>query len=727
VAFTCQMSANTDDPNANTTADAGEGVKVSPQPVREPYSVRTVPVLFTTEFVSKKAKTPKAAINMSIAWSSLTCRVLSEWLSNPYFYMFDVGVGNDLTRCMSLVALLEKYGLGQIPTDLRGFFQITWEGFGYGEMIRSSVTAAPDLTTPTTASHYVFVFCTSPRTCKAVPADPSSEQVAQFKWGIDEYHFMAAPKVAYYSKDDPTSFNLPWAVSAFFFEKVLDKMEGHGESSGLIPDFTFQPYYTESMSSYSSLTFQRHTDQLAPFISTLGDCTIIAPGDGLGVVASLAEIHRVPCFSGDTVSRPSTHPSVTKEDLMTTFRRWKGKTRPIVILSYIWTFLSEEDKEEIRSADVCTLLLDSHLISLPHSVVVGPTATYRQSSGPPPPSREIDPEYRKKDITSLLFTENLINLQSIEYNDHSVYVEYYVTMRRLAVARFVAQPSGRVPYVVSTVHEYLTAKKRGWRNVYVACLGEIDPPLLSLPLLNCDSGTIMTNLLRERQIYLVPACYVFDNSFVIHGQCKHDGSVFWFAALKSGPTVAYPVLDDNYPSVRLAVTRYISENKPDACTLRFVPDGEAMLCDSHTFSRTQTEYICKYGGSEYRQKIVKSPWVSYLIFVTRFAQWELGPTPSCLLGFADFLKLNQKPQLPFVWSKLTWQEYIEECMEDPHYVNPFNYCSNSEVMPWDHKPEVLLGRIKAVDSDNNDSEEDDSSEGRDHDAYGEDDYLSEDG
>jgi len=116
-------------------------------------------------------------------------------------------------------------------------------------------------------------------------------------------------------------------------------------------------YYTTSLDSYTSWSFESHRTQLKilaePFAQ---ENTLIAPADGCGVVASLG-FPKV--ISGDISTSTFSNPAVQKESISETIDRGFKVDNAVFVLSYCWTFMSDYDKIRIQSSGRPFLILDS--------------------------------------------------------------------------------------------------------------------------------------------------------------------------------------------------------------------------------------------------------------------------------------------------------------------------------------------------------------------------------
>jgi hypothetical protein len=656
--------------------------------MREPYSPTVIPITFIQQHVVKRFVEPAALVDLKVVWPRLTPVQVGEWLNSPYLYFFEVP-GQVPSTYKNLVAMMHHFGVGFLPRNLRGYFLLTWEAMGYGpiELIKHSPVVAPQKVKTVTCP--VFIFCTSIRTCKAVKANETSAILGTYYYDHTVYQIHLLPLVPFSGVCPTEAFSIPSLLEHYFLSEILDKYEGRGISSALYHDFTHQPYYEEHMSSYSSLTFVRHSKQLRGVLAEFKTLTAVAPGDGLGVVATLASELKMKYVGGDVVIRASTHPMVEKATLMETFRKADLIKNPLVILSYVWSFLSEAERKEVLGSPHPLLILDSHLIPCPTGEPIGPTCWFRPGGDARiPPAIEVPTEYGSTPVSQLLFTENLLNLPSLEYSERSEYVAYYTAMRPLSIVRRVVEPTGKFPFIVHTINEYLIAARRGWTNLYVACLGLIDPEVVHLQAMDPGGGKDLKNVLRTRKIYIVPQYYWVDHGPVLHAPVPPTGvlwgGIFFFSSIASGRVSLYPVLPTRYAAIKSDSRRFVTDNQEDVCVIDFVEDGVEMVEEVVEFSRSPKSLIISYRGCEYRQNLQKNVWSDYLVFVLRFKNWEFGPAPSTLAKLLRFLKFPGVVDLPSYWTATSWKEYCLECSGDDLAVNVEEACDNLKIAPIDH-------------------------------------------
>jgi len=475
----------------------------------ENYSVREIPAFFDRSKVANRWVAPQECIVLEKEWQSLTRETIGLWVREPYKFAFVVGDPADSVTVDSFVDLLARYGFGQIPMALKGFLQLAWESCGYGPLLSTEFRQEMPRREEQVTTLRVFGFCTSVRTMNVVLGG-KGRILGSTICTDTVYEFVTDPKEPMVFSPDklvPGAFSVPDAVVQYFFLHVLDKMEGKYDPE--VPqDVQRGSYYAEHMSSFSTVTFEKHFEQVKQIVLQMDpDRVLVAPGDGLGVVASVASSLNRSYIGGDTIVRSNTHPSVKHESFSSTLHR-ASRTRSLLVLSYVWDSMSSQDRMYADEFDAC-VILDSSLVAHGPGVSLGGSCWYR---GPPvAQQQEVVPEVRHKDVDRLLFTENLLNLQSIEYSTRSIYVQYFCTMRRTATAKWSQYPSGKAPFVVVTVSEYLALRGK-YRCIYVACLGAVDPPVHQESFLHIDGGPSLSNVFHSREIYLFSKAISFYGS-----------------------------------------------------------------------------------------------------------------------------------------------------------------------------------------------------------------------
>jgi len=221
------------------------------------------------------------------------------------------------------------------------------------------------------------------------------------------------------------------------FQKHFSYREGCGEkvdnflSSQLFSNFSMavwkkplfkdEEYYESA--SYGMWTAENHRNQVERVLRGIpSHVCVIAPGDGLGVVAAL----RKNKISGDMAITPMTHCDVKKESITATLLRGLDYTgEKVFVLSYIASFMTDSDWSIIKEEQV--IVVDSNHVV--RSVMSGTL----HIGGPGVVSYGIDGilsdvwEFRKK-IVAVNYTENLLTASGFDVEDDSPAVSYLLTV-----------------------------------------------------------------------------------------------------------------------------------------------------------------------------------------------------------------------------------------------------------------------------------------------------------
>jgi len=207
--------------------------------------------------------------------------------------------------------------------------------------------------------------------------------------------------------------------------------------SFLPTNFHSSQYY--GTNHYGSWSFNNHTRQLEGVLAVLDrDTTVVAPGDGIGVIARLW----TGCvISGDINSVTTTSPLVAKESITETLVRCESVHDKVVVLSYVYSFLTDHDKTLLSQFSCPIVILDFHHVIQDWGpyVILGPGIVgYRF-----PKCAAFFSEQRVKNIP-MNYNHNLLSLEGtvelLSVND----VTSYITL--LTPGRPYFCPSFFLPY-----------------------------------------------------------------------------------------------------------------------------------------------------------------------------------------------------------------------------------------------------------------------------------------
>jgi hypothetical protein len=320
-----------------------------------------------------------------------------------------------------------------------------------------------------------------------------------------------------------------------------------------IPDLTLPRYYETKLTSYSSWSFPIHKRQLEEVLRAIPlDTVVVAPADGIGVVASLWKGDVV---AGDIAASSWTNKRVHREVMMETYRRslvqFAGRKK-VFILAYCQQFL--EDFELAVFAGLPTVFVEANdkVTSRIYvrEICPGVFATASYLSTVP----LVNPEFVKPYLGHVLYTENLLQHVYVVLAP-SQYTKYYEGMcpqkqmvmhksfrgsPSLTMVRKKRQNNYRM-LLVEGVRDL--ERFSGKYSIYFAPLGVTDPVIEDLP-------TVYAGVhLRCRQLYRVSE--IFFKSF-------------------RGPSLYKDVVIDG---VKTSYYLAINESSPGACVYEFGEDS----------------------------------------------------------------------------------------------------------------------------------------------------------
>lgn len=172
-------------------------------------------------------------------------------------------------------------------------------------------------------------------------------------------------------------------------------------------------YYTKNPEKYAVETFAERVSDLM-FVVQAATTRIVAPGDGAGVVLTLAEGMKKECLSTDLYPPANSKKGVQRMSILETLLQ----TRPtdLLVLSYVSVFLTKIEWEIIRRKKLKVFILDDrpvlrHLGHLPVYRGFRATSYGFEVKNDPRWARQVQQE-------TLRYTENLLVLPTL-------YVERY--------------------------------------------------------------------------------------------------------------------------------------------------------------------------------------------------------------------------------------------------------------------------------------------------------------
>jgi len=244
------------------------------------------------------------------------------------------------------------------------------------------------------------------------------------------------------------SFNVELGISNQVYDSYVKR-------AYVDPTFLDPQYYATS--SYSRDTFFNHMDQARALLSNVPeDHALIAPGDGIGIIARL---WKGDVIVGDLHTLRVSHEAVVRESITRTLLRGRDYEGPkTLILSYVDCFLTQEDKDIIAEMTCPIIVLDFQHIVYPYHgmVIMGPGAMgYRGAFS-------VSFEREKRNVEPPLnYTNNLLtlseNLELVSLNDST---------------RYLATLAPGKPYIVSTTEFQTYLGLLGCANVRLSPIKE---------------------------------------------------------------------------------------------------------------------------------------------------------------------------------------------------------------------------------------------------------------
>jgi len=232
-------------------------------------------------------------------------------------------------------------------------------------------------------------------------------------------------------------------------------------------DYLTKEYYQQSMEHYSSWSFDLHQKQVSQVLENLpSDAQLVAPGDGIGVVARLWKGEK-PVISGDLVKTPWST-GVNQETFSQTMDR--ALSGDYLILSYVLSMMSDQEKQRVRVWNGPVVIIEPRETMIlqgfehvgPGVWVKGlPKMGFPQVSVSEGPMRTF----------TVLFSENLLALPAISVLTENPAVQYWKAMRPNGKVE-IWTPSSPSPLVLYTLSEYYFYRSRvKGAQVYLAQIG----------------------------------------------------------------------------------------------------------------------------------------------------------------------------------------------------------------------------------------------------------------
>lgn len=264
-------------------------------------------------------------------------------------------------------------------------------------------------------------------------------------------------------------------------------------------------YYYEGSDEYAGWSFQKHADQVHSIVKDIPvDRVLIGPGDGYGVLATTGR----KCVVGDLRPRIDSPP----ETFLQTMKR--GDRNGVLILSYVVSLMSTEDKDFVHCWEGPLVVIDSHcpaeLLELKR---VAPGIFVRNFPWVKYNGLKIVEGYTESVIQ---FSENLLRLETISDLTNNNATRYWTEMRPFA------KRENKGPIVVETLSELFTVMKRypsrmPWLSPIGSYMTEVQIPRIEP---EC--------LLTTRTVYRIPITSSYVTFIKAHSHWGVDKEALFF-------------------------------------------------------------------------------------------------------------------------------------------------------------------------------------------------------
>jgi hypothetical protein len=313
--------------------------------------------------------------------------------------------------------------------------------------------------------------------------EPRLDKIQTFLGEGDKIFEHETQKVHYhfYSRASPVEVSIPIEVKFAWFQRTTTV----GDSTS----FLSLQYYQENNQQYARWSYQNHQDQLSQIIKMIPpNSVVVAPGDGIGLVASLWP----GSVSGDKVYETE---KVQKESFLQTMVRGKRLAdNPVLILSYVTSLMTEIELYSAQHWKGLVFWIDSHDLcpfsGLEHHAH-GFYSTVAKTIDYIPLDVQGNHQYSR-------YTENLLSLKEISFLEvENEATKYWTQMRPLAPPPIKWKRGELLPVVVTTLRTWFLCVDRGVLNIYFAPLGQMIGQVTNVRLVG-------QNVLSFKQIYQIP-------------------------------------------------------------------------------------------------------------------------------------------------------------------------------------------------------------------------------
>jgi hypothetical protein len=565
-------------------------------PIVDRHSIRRIHVFhehFPSSLMGRCLEEPLSSLEREIAFggvfpiiwrkrlSSQALEYLVKCFSRVVLIVYAERQGGLVPRASgTILELIRQCGWSILPSAQVGAFKMMWYSHFKTEIpYHVPVSYGPDFFEEKNFSirQYIHVEVTGPtvedlRVSVGVPS-----RGVELNFEGQSYVFVQE-KVLNSPMDVPRSVLHNWLI--YYYAPGQETQWGLSD----------EEYYSINLAMYSTWSYPIHRAQVRQILPKLSpDTTVIAPADGVGIVARSWMGKKV---CGDKNRTIMSDQSVKEETIMTTIRRGMlEEGSKVIILSYCSMFMDEGDLEIVKRTGVPVYILEARDVFRHKADHLGPGLFGWNGAF----SCVNIVERVIKDRGQIPYSENLLNKSSFIFLSSSIYHDAFTTLRPLAPVSYdenfkgvkgrtnVADPSPLVPVLFATLEEYLNERSRfAKRYHYLAFLGVTE--MEDVPY----TGNATNVTLRTRQVYFTQSRTRFFELF------KHD--MLW--AEKGGLVFFcfnYQVIED------LSLFRTSVEN-PEFGRMRLTLTDE---CDSRgsktvlfeTFFPAENQFYHLIGGS----------------------------------------------------------------------------------------------------------------------------------
>jgi len=228
-------------------------------------------------------------------------------------------------------------------------------------------------------------------------------------------------------------------------------------------DFLDPGYYLQHFTEYTVWSFEVHTQQVAQVLKLIPkSATIVAPGDGIGIVARQWPSSQV--ISGDFSRNDLTSKIVELETFQETMNR--GAPGNVLLLSYVYSLFSIVEQRMMALWDGPVVVLDNRDVSPgPQFQQIGPGVFVTGFEGQVVGNEDFTP------MSSQLFSENLLAIENISFIERNPSVNYWERMRPMTFARRFPSIGPLIIHSLPELARYREARE-DVRGAYLTSIGQ---------------------------------------------------------------------------------------------------------------------------------------------------------------------------------------------------------------------------------------------------------------